>query len=127
MTTREFESNLGLLNPQFFEKVKALLAVLTAQGFDPVIFEDPRLTHVAFDDPERFNWRGKKTRHLSRRVLTRKERQEKHAEGEAVDIVSQSQGVGCRDFQKALRKGARALGLATTKHEPCHVEWREEE
>jgi RNA polymerase sporulation-specific sigma factor len=109
-------SDINSLTDGFREKIEELLKIMTAQGFDPVIYEALRS-----NDRQRWLYGIGRTHSLDTKPITWYLHSQ-HLTGNAVDITSASKGWAWLDFYKALGHEARELGLATITRDKSHVQ-----
>jgi hypothetical protein len=109
---------LDALVPFVAQRVRLVLAEMTASGYDPVIFETRR-------SQARQVWLYGigRTHHLSQPPRTWSIHS-LHLVGKAVDIYSKSHHWNWDAFFASLAATASRHGLCTIHEEGCHLEWR---
>lgn len=111
------DATLNGLVPYVRERVEKILAAMTAQGYDPVVFEGKRSI-------ERQRWLyGIGRTHSKKRRPVTWTLNSLHLVGKAVDIISKKHGWSNEAFYVALRHEAHAVRMGVIPNEGCHLQW----
>ncbi len=114
--------SLDTLEGYVADRVRRILAAMTAKGFDPIVYEAART-----EARQAWLYGVGRTHSLKRKPVTWTLHSfhipRNNGKGKAADIISRSRGWDWPEFYDCLRDCAAAEGMHVIPQERCHLQW----